>query len=74
MQYKAIMAPMLPEEVSLTLLDQIPCRALQGRQLLALLSVSLPVRLFNTLLIRLSPPCPVLPPSFFTVLKRQGRA
>ncbi|CAF9937466.1 hypothetical protein IMSHALPRED_011149 [Imshaugia aleurites] len=33
---------MLPEEISSILLDQIPCRALQIRQLLALLSPALP--------------------------------
>lgn len=33
---------MLPDEVSLTLLDHIPCRALQIRHLLALLSPNLP--------------------------------
>ena len=44
---KTIMAPMLPEELSLTLLEQVPCRALQIRELLALLSVRLLVHLFN---------------------------
>ena len=48
MQYEIIMASMLPEELSLSLLDQIPCRALQIRQLLALLSVRLPISLVNT--------------------------
>ena len=33
------MASVFPEELSLTLLDKIPCRALQIRQLLSLLSV-----------------------------------
>ncbi|KAF6219962.1 hypothetical protein HO133_003787 [Letharia lupina] len=33
---------MLPEDLSLTLLDQAPCRALQIRQILALLSPNLP--------------------------------
>ena len=33
------MASVFPEELSLTLLDQIPCRSLQIRQLLCLLTV-----------------------------------
>ena len=41
------MAPMLPEELSLTLFEQVPCRAFQIRELLALLSVRLLIRLFN---------------------------
>lgn len=42
MKSKTIMASMLPEDLSLTLLDQISCRALQIRQILALLSPTFP--------------------------------
>ena len=41
------MASVFPEELSLSLLDQIPCRALQIRQLLSLLSVRLSIRLLK---------------------------
>ena len=70
---KTIMASMFPEELSLTLLDQIPCRALQIRQLLSLLSVRLLIRLIDSQLITLSSPFPVPPPFLSTALKRQER-
>ena len=41
------MASVFPEELLLTLLDQIPCRALQIRQLLPLLSVRPFIRPFD---------------------------
>ena len=68
------MASMLPDELLLTLLDQIPCRALQIRQILPLLSVRLSVRLSEAQLTPLSPPFPAPPPSSSTALKRQERA
>ena len=40
------MASVFPEELSLTLLDHVPCRALQTRQVLALLTVRLPIKVF----------------------------
>ena len=73
-QEKTTMASMLPEDLSQTLLDQIPCRTFQTRQLLALLSVRLPIRLSKASLTSPSPPSPVPPQSSFTASKRQGRA
>lgn len=42
------MASIFPEELSLTLLDQIPFRALQIRQIRSLLSVRLLIFIFDT--------------------------
>ena len=41
------MPPMLPEELSLTLFEQVSCRTFQIRELLALLSVRLLIHLFD---------------------------